>query len=226
MQQVYDDFGFGTFPGTLRNTSGTRWGRLRRSTLRMLRGTDQEQRPADGSVDCRRVQDQQHRQRSHSQDEGLQVDHRQPDCDLDARLPGPSPIAQTPPALPTGRRTSTTSSPSRSRRRVPRESRGPAIPVTLPPNQSGNRIDGMGNPYTDAFPNADSNTPLGYRNQIGYRTYVQFMMDFGRDAAGFGPVRSALTVQSVLPLAHRKHRRRHVQLSPTASSRRTRPGAR
>lgn len=58
----------------------------------------------------------------------------------------------------------------------------PSYPVTLPPNQSSFRISGAGNPYTDAFPNADSNTPLGYRNKLGYRTYVQFLMDYGRDA--------------------------------------------
>lgn len=57
----------------------------------------------------------------------------------------------------------------------------PAYPVTLPPNQSGDRISGFGNPYGDAFPDASSTVPLGYRNYIGYRTYVQFMMDFGRD---------------------------------------------
>lgn len=57
----------------------------------------------------------------------------------------------------------------------------PSLPVTLPPSQSSDRISGFGNPYYDAFPDADSSIPLGYRNKIGYRTYVQFMMDFGRD---------------------------------------------
>ncbi len=57
----------------------------------------------------------------------------------------------------------------------------PSYPVTLPPNQASTRISGCGNPYTDAFPDADSSTPLGYRNLLGYRTYVQFLMDFGRD---------------------------------------------
>jgi len=57
----------------------------------------------------------------------------------------------------------------------------PSLPVTLPPSQASDRIDGMGNPYADAFPDASSSTPQGYRNQIGFRTYVQFMMDFGRD---------------------------------------------
>ena len=57
----------------------------------------------------------------------------------------------------------------------------PSYPVTLPPSQSGDSIGGFGNPYWDAFPNADDNAPLGYQNKIGYRTHVQFMMDFGRD---------------------------------------------
>ena len=56
-----------------------------------------------------------------------------------------------------------------------------SYPVTLPPSQSSDRINRFGNPYLDAFPDASSSVPLGYRNQIGYRTYVQFMMDFGRD---------------------------------------------
>ena len=57
----------------------------------------------------------------------------------------------------------------------------PSYPVTLPPSQSGDQISGLGNPYTDAFPSASSSVPQGFRNKIGYRTYVQFMMDFGRD---------------------------------------------
>ncbi len=57
----------------------------------------------------------------------------------------------------------------------------PRYPVTLPPSQSSYRISGAGNPYTDAFPDANTSTPLGYRNQLGYRTYIQFLMDYGRD---------------------------------------------
>ncbi len=57
----------------------------------------------------------------------------------------------------------------------------PSYPVTLPPSQSSYRIDGMGNPYYDSFPDANSTTPGTYRNKIGYRTYVNFMMDYGRD---------------------------------------------
>lgn len=51
----------------------------------------------------------------------------------------------------------------------------------LPPNQSPDRITGMNNPNHDTFPTASSRLPERYLNKIGYLTYVQFMMDFGRD---------------------------------------------
>ncbi len=50
---------------------------------------------------------------------------------------------------------------------------------TIPPSQNSERITGMNNPNTSTFPKA-SNTN-SYRQMIGYRTYVQFMMDKGRD---------------------------------------------
>ena len=58
---------------------------------------------------------------------------------------------------------------------------GSTLPVTLPPSQDGERIDGMNNPNRSSFPTASSNLPRGFRNRIGYQTYIQFMMDFGRD---------------------------------------------
>lgn len=51
----------------------------------------------------------------------------------------------------------------------------------LPPSQDGNRITGFNNPNKTAYPSASSSVPAGYRNYIGYITYVQFMMDNGRD---------------------------------------------
>ncbi|MFO0902777.1 MAG: VWA domain-containing protein [Pirellulales bacterium] len=57
----------------------------------------------------------------------------------------------------------------------------PSYPVTLPPNQDSDRITGYGNPYTPSFPDATTTELNSYRNKIGYRTYVQFMMDFGFD---------------------------------------------
>jgi hypothetical protein len=47
---------------------------------------------------------------------------------------------------------------------------------------SSNAITGLGNPQTSSYPGATSAAVQAYRNQIGYRTYVQFMMDYGRDA--------------------------------------------
>ncbi len=55
---------------------------------------------------------------------------------------------------------------------------------TLPPNQYGRRITGFNNPNKSAFPAAKS--AAGWRNQLGYRTYVQFMLDFGRELQPLG----------------------------------------
>lgn len=52
---------------------------------------------------------------------------------------------------------------------------------TLPPNQDSDRISGLNNPNNDNYPDAAQSVPDGYRNKLGYRTYVQFMMDFGRN---------------------------------------------
>jgi len=58
----------------------------------------------------------------------------------------------------------------------------PANRGAIPPNRYSGRIDGFNNPNNDTFPTATIDIPRGYRNWIGYRTYVQFMMDHGRDA--------------------------------------------
>src|SRR5690606_32314162 len=52
---------------------------------------------------------------------------------------------------------------------------------TLPPNQGYYRIDSLNNPNNDGYPSASVNVPRGFRNKLGYRTYVQFMMDMGRN---------------------------------------------
>ena len=52
---------------------------------------------------------------------------------------------------------------------------------TLPPNQDSDRITKFNNPNTSTFPKAKSSVPASFRNKIGYLTYVQFMLDFGRD---------------------------------------------
>lgn len=51
----------------------------------------------------------------------------------------------------------------------------------LPPRQDTDRIDRFNNPNRSTFPQATSSLPRRYRNRLGYLTYVQFMMDHGRD---------------------------------------------
>jgi len=42
------------------------------------------------------------------------------------------------------------------------------------------RIDTASNPYSAAYPDADNSQAVAHQNKIGFRTYVQFMMDYGR----------------------------------------------
>ena len=53
--------------------------------------------------------------------------------------------------------------------------------TAYPPNQDSDRITGLNNPNTAMYPGTASNLPSKYRNVVGYRTYVQFLMDFGRE---------------------------------------------
>jgi hypothetical protein len=63
----------------------------------------------------------------------------------------------------------------------------------LPPNQNSYRINGAGNPYTDAWPDLGSSSYSGFYNKLGYRTYVQFMMDYGRNKTVTGTTRVPLS---------------------------------
>jgi hypothetical protein len=51
----------------------------------------------------------------------------------------------------------------------------------LPPRQDGDRIHRFNNPNKSTFPSVSYRVPRAFRNKIGYQTYVQFMMDHGRD---------------------------------------------
>lgn len=48
-----------------------------------------------------------------------------------------------------------------------------------PPSQNSYQMDTASNPYGDAWPSLTSSSISGFYNKIGYRTYVQFMMDYG-----------------------------------------------
>ncbi|MEM9351774.1 MAG: TadG family pilus assembly protein [Planctomycetota bacterium] len=66
----------------------------------------------------------------------------------------------------------------------------------LPPSQDGDRIHKFNNPNRATFPKAKSNLPKKLRNKIGYQTYVQFMMDHGRDLKPNGTQYVPLSVES------------------------------
>jgi Mg-chelatase subunit ChlD len=65
---------------------------------------------------------------------------------------------------------------------------------TLPPNQDTNRLSSYNNPNPDTFPGAANAN--GWRNQLGYRTYTQFLMDSGRDLKPDGSTFMQHSVQS------------------------------
>jgi hypothetical protein len=65
------------------------------------------------------------------------------------------------------------------------QSTGPGTPPynrgTLPPSQDSDRVTGFNNPNRATFPSASSSAVRAFQNRLGYLTYVQFMMDYGRD---------------------------------------------
>jgi Flp pilus assembly protein TadG len=69
-------------------------------------------------------------------------------------------------------------------------------------SSSGTNIMDYGNPQTNSYPNAKASDVQPYQNQIRYKTYVQFMMDFGRDSPVTG---TQYTPLSTLNAACPKH---------------------
>ena len=53
--------------------------------------------------------------------------------------------------------------------------------TSYPPSQDTDRITGQNNPNTSNYPGTASTLPDKYQNVVGYRTYVQFLLDFGRE---------------------------------------------
>jgi hypothetical protein len=72
----------------------------------------------------------------------------------------------------------------------------------LPPSQDSDRISGFNNPNSASFPDASSSIPQGYRNQLGYRTYVQFLLDFGRNVQPDGSTYTQLSRSSAYCAYH------------------------
>jgi hypothetical protein len=67
---------------------------------------------------------------------------------------------------------------------------------SLPPNQNSFRLDGAGNPYTDAWPSLGDSSFSSYYNKLGYLTYVQFMMDYGWNKTVTGSTKVPLSRNS------------------------------
>ncbi len=66
----------------------------------------------------------------------------------------------------------------------------------LPPSQNTNRITSLNNPNSASFPSEGSSEVNSYLNKIGYRTYVQYMMDMGRSNRPNGSTYVPLSLNS------------------------------
>ncbi len=62
---------------------------------------------------------------------------------------------------------------------VPRN--GSTSQIYVPTSKDSDEVDDFNNPNRTTFPSASSSLPRAWRYTIGYITYVQFMMDWGRD---------------------------------------------
>jgi Flp pilus assembly protein TadG len=60
------------------------------------------------------------------------------------------------------------------------------------------RVTGLNNPNTANYPVLTSSVPQGFRNKLGYRTYVSFMMDYGRDVTVASGQYTPLSINSPL----------------------------
>jgi hypothetical protein len=74
--------------------------------------------------------------------------------------------------------------------------------TTAPPSQGSYTMRSANNPNTAGYENADPNSTTGYVNKVGYRTYVQFMLDQGRDRKPDGVNYTPLSVRSPLCPMH------------------------
>lgn len=76
----------------------------------------------------------------------------------------------------------------------------PANRGTVPPGQDGDRIYSghFMNPNRFTYVGANRSSIYSWRNKIGYRTYVQFLLDFGRDRQVASGLYSAVSTQHPL----------------------------
>jgi len=74
--------------------------------------------------------------------------------------------------------------------------------TSSPPSQYSVRVTSMNNPNTDGYDWATSSYVTPNLNKIGYRTYVQFMLDHGRDLKPDGTNYTPLSLRSSLCPKH------------------------
>ena len=75
----------------------------------------------------------------------------------------------------------------------------------IPPDVDTDRIYKFNNPNTSAYPDGDTNTRWQLRNKLGYRTYAQFLMDWGRDGKPEGNTFVQSSVKSAFCPFHDEH---------------------
>ncbi|MCE9546744.1 MAG: hypothetical protein K8T25_14790 [Planctomycetia bacterium] len=67
---------------------------------------------------------------------------------------------------------------------------------SVPANQNSYGISSADNPSSDAWPSLTSSAATVFYNKFGYQTYVQFMMDFGRNRVVTGSTYTPLSTAS------------------------------
>ena len=164
MQQVYTDFGFGTFPGTTQHVgqplgiaqnnnafstlSGTS------SPLKNLSDTFYKITSSDNTAAKRRIK----------------AYRWMTDYQLAVIMPN---------ALPTPNAHDTASYNFW-------KAYLDYVIYSQPSGASISPLTSYGNPQTNSYPDATTAEIQSYRNKLGYKTYVQFMMDHGRDSVPTG----------------------------------------
>lgn len=78
---------------------------------------------------------------------------------------------------------------------VPRN--GSYSQISVPTSKDSDEVDDFNNPNRSTFPEASTSLPKAWRYTIGYLTYVQFMMDWGRDCTPLGSSSTAAASGSI-----------------------------
>jgi hypothetical protein len=173
MQDVYEDFNFGTYPGTLEYLGATLSVPEGSGAYATMTANGGQLAQASIPVAYRILNTDNEATRKHKCYSWI----------MDTRL-----TAIMPNALPAIDSTNTTSYNYWERyidyviRQSSAGSRG-TIPSIV---NSTYRVTGLNNPNGSSYPDIPDDAPNSSRNYFGYKTYVSFMMDLGRDVTAAG----------------------------------------